>query len=629
MQFIGANVSRVGGYASAVQDALALRANCVQLFTNSPRRLDFAIDKLCPEDYADLERAKALATSTHQPFRLFIHSPYILNMCDMRKMTLNATLLRQQLQVCDLAGGVGVVVHTGTNTQKYPTHHAYEVYVRTIREALVDYGGHSRLLLETSAGQGRSIGVSIEAFSRLYLAFTADERRTHVGIVIDTCHIFASGHDISTPDGVRDFHAAFHSYIPKDAVKLFHLNDSARGCGTRVDRHAHLGKGHIFGKSMDALSEWFRLYPHTPFVLETHDKKPYPVYRTEIELCRVLYQQVPTASSNTRKKNQHLVPKQVAPTVAQVTIAHRKQAILRAFVDLAEIYHAQQDTIRGDSYYEGAYVLATIDTLPPTKKELQQYKGVGDAIADKTIEMLYTGKVALLETLRQDETLQHKLDILRVSGIGIKKYEQLVRQNITTLRALREEAPTNKALALTHAQALGVQHYDDLQSRIPRKEVEPLANYLRTFPLNQHTQQQQRIQLVGSYRRNNPTSGDIDILLRNVSVAECVAYIRKQYTIVGFITKGTKKASFLMVIDTKVRHVDLLTTTDAKYVCALMYFTGSKMFNIKMRLNAKKKGYILNEHRLTHIGTNQPVLLREETDLFDVLDMTYVKPVNR
>ena len=84
-----------------------------------------------------------------------------------------------------------------------------------------------------------------------------------------------------------------------------------------------------------------------------------------------------------------------------------------------------------------------------------------------------------------------------------------------------------------------------------------------------------------------------------------------------------------MVIDTKVRHVDLLTTTDAKYVCALMYFTGSKMFNIKMRLNAKKKGYILNEHRLTHIGTNQPVLLREETDLFDVLDMTYVKPVNR
>lgn len=637
-QFIGADLSRVGGYTKAIQDALALNANCIQLFTNSPRRLDFAMDKLKPNDYADLERARSITTNTQQPFKLFIHSPYIMNMCDMRKMTLNAKLLHQQLQVCDLVGGIGVVVHTGSNTQKYPTHHAYEIYVRTIREALKNYTGPSRILLETSAGQGHSIGVSIEAFSRLYLAFSDEERRQKLGIVIDTCHIFAAGYDISTSKGVQDFHNAFHTFIPKEDVKLFHLNDSKKECGTCVDRHTHLGDGFVFEKSMDALKELFKLYPHTPFVLETHDKHPYPLYRKEIELCHQLYQDVHNTSGTIRTKKtmkrkhntsdtmrtKTMKRKHTTSNEAHTTIATRKQAIIQAFLDLAEIYHTQQDKIRGDSYYEGAYILDTLDTIPPTKKELKQHKGVGDAISDKTIEMLYTGKMNALEKLKCDPTLQHKLDILRVSGIGIKKYEQLVEQNITTLQALKE-AHATQTVTLTHAQTLGLTYYDDLQSRIPHREAKTLDMHLQTLPL----QDNQRVQFVGSYRRKKPTSGDIDILLCNVSISDCIAHIEKKYNIVSFITKGREKASFLMVIDQKVRHIDLLTTTNEKYVCALMYFTGSKLFNIKMRWNAKKLGYVLNEHRLTHIESKKNIVLNEEKDVFRVLNMKYVKPEHR
>ena len=310
--------------------------------------------------------------------------------------------------------------------------------------------------------------------------------------------------------------------------------------------------------------------------------------------------------------------------VSKTTIANRKQSIIQAFMDIAEIYHAQQDNNRGNAYYEGAYRLDTLDTLPPTRKELKQYKGIGDAIADKTIEMLYTGKMHILDELQNDETLQHKLVLLRVAGVGIKTYEQLVKQNITTLKAL-QKAHQQNAVQLTHAQELGLQHYADLQLRIPHKEAESFNTYLQTFPI----QSKQIIQFVGSYRREKPTSGDIDILLCNIPITKCITYIENKYNILSFITKGKEKASFLMVIDKKVRHIDLLTTTTDKYVCALMYFTGSKRFNIKMRLVAKQKGYVLNEHRLTCVKTKKNVMLKTEQDVFDVLEMTFVKPEHR
>ena len=543
-------------------------------------------------------------------------------MCDVRKMTLNAKLLRQQLEVCDLVGGIGVVVHTGSNTQNYPLHHAYEIYVRTIREAIHDYNGSSRVLLETSAGQGKSIGVSINAFSRLYLAFTEDERRTKLGVVIDTCHIFAAGYDIRTAKGVQEFHKAFHSCIPIEDVLLFHLNDSKKKCGTCVDRHAHLGDGFIFEESMDALKEWFKRYPHTPFILETHDKHPYPQYRKEIETCKELFKSVHGTSQRSIKKKSK--KRKTTPNVAQTTLAKRKQTIVQAFLDIAEICHIQQDKIRGDSYYQGAYILDTLETIPSTRKELKEHKGIGDAISDKTIEMLYTGKMNALDKQQHDETLQHKLELLRVAGIGVKTYEQLVKQKITTLHDLKT-AHANQTITLTHAQSLGVRYYDDLQSRIPHQEAKQLDTYMHKLPLKEN----QHVQFVGSYRRKKPTSGDIDILLCNVSIADCIEYIKKSYNILSFITKGKEKASFLMVIDKKVRHIDLLTTTTDKYVCAVMYFTGSKLFNIKMRLHAKKKGYLLNEHRLTHIQSKQNIMLHEEKDLFDVLGMKYVKPENR
>lgn len=261
-------------------------------------------------------------------------------------------------------------------------------------------------------------------------------------------------------------------------------------------------------------------------------------------------------------------------------------------------------------------------------------KGIGDAIADKTIELLYTGKMAYLERLREDSSIQDKIRLLRVSGIGLKTYEQLVQKGIATIEQLRV-AHNNNTVHLTHAQELGLVHYDDLQMRIPRKESRKLELCLQRWCAGHrgaHTRP--TVQFVGSYRRKKPTSGDIDILLLHTTIDECIAHIHKQkkYDIVGFITHGREKTSFLMRIDKHVRRVDMLVTTDESYVPALVYFTGSKFFNIRMRQVAKEKGYVLNEHGLWRVGggtggggdKGQRVVVRTEEELFGVLGMGFV-----
>lgn len=618
MQIIGSDLSRVGGYYNAIQDLLRIGGNCLQLYTNAPQRLTFAIDTLTKDNYDDLAKAKDFLLNTKlsaNPIHLFIHSPYTINLCDVRKITLNATVLRQQLEVCELAGGVGVVVHTGTCGKEQKLHHAFETYVRTIRQALRGFTGQSRVLMETSAGQGRSIGVKIDAFSRLYHGFTEEQRNKHMGIVVDTCHVFAAGYDISTTDGVNNFYHRFHQTIPHTNVMLIHLNDSKKKCGTCVDRHAHLGEGFVFKQSTDALAQLFRVYPHVPFLLETHDKKPYPLYEKEIAMCKDIYQKATLMSlpkhKRTLKKNNN-------------TQLSSKSFVVSSFKELAEVYYSQQDSLRGDTYLEAAYCLNNLDTIPSTRKELKTFRGIGDAIADKTIEMLYTGKMTYLETLHNDKTIQDKIDILRVSGIGLKTYEQLKIKGIHTFQQLKD-AHTNQSFTLTRAQTLGLIHYDDLLQQIPRQETKAFDAYIQTYA-KQDGKHNKLIQFVGSYRREKKTSGDIDILLRNVTIEECLEHIQKKYTIVGFITHGIQKTSFLIRLKNMVRRVDMLVTNAHNYVAALVYFTGNKFFNIRMRMVAKGKGFILNEHGLTDVSNKRTVILQKEKDLFDVLGMEFVLP---
>ena len=178
-------------------------------------------------------------------------------------------------------------------------------------------------------------------------------------------------------------------------------------------------------------------------------------------------------------------------------------------------------------------------------------------------------------------------------------------------------------------------HYDDLQRRIPRKETRKLETYLQKWCAKEKKKgvfPYPFVQFVGSYRRGRPHSGDIDILLHHTTIDECIAHLRKQKAmpIVGFITHGKEKASFLLRIQKYVRRVDLLVTTAESFVPALVYFTGSKFFNIRMRQIAKEQGYVLNEHGLCPAGKGgECVVLESEEELFGKLGMAFVEVEKR
>lgn len=125
------------------------------------------------------------------------------------------------------------------------------------------------ILLETTAGQGVTLGNCFEHFARVIGRIEADER---VGVCLDTCHIFAAGYDISTPRGYEATLAEFDRVIGLSRLKVIHLNDSKAAAGTRVDRHEHIGLGLLGLDAFRRLLQDPRL-AHLPFILETPKKK--------------------------------------------------------------------------------------------------------------------------------------------------------------------------------------------------------------------------------------------------------------------------------------------------------------------------------------------------------------------
>ena len=122
-----------------------------------------------------------------------------------------------------------------------------------------------RVLLEHTAGQGTNLG---HRFEHLATIIHAVGRTRRVGVCLDTCHLLSAGYDITTSDGYRDTFDAFNRIVGLDRLKLFHLNDSKRPCGSRVDRHEHIGKGCLGVATFARILNDPR-FSHLPMVIET------------------------------------------------------------------------------------------------------------------------------------------------------------------------------------------------------------------------------------------------------------------------------------------------------------------------------------------------------------------------
>ena len=170
-----------------------------------------------------------------------VHASYLINLgCpegDLREKSIAA--FTDELQRCDALGVPFLVVHPGSNAD---TAAGLRFIADGLDRTFAAHKGRCQVLLETAAGQGSSLGRTFEE-----LRAVRDQVRSpgRVAVCLDTCHVFAAGYDLSTDRGYDETFAKFDEVLGIGQLKAFHLNDSVKPLGCRVDRHEHVCKGEI------------------------------------------------------------------------------------------------------------------------------------------------------------------------------------------------------------------------------------------------------------------------------------------------------------------------------------------------------------------------------------------------
>ena len=256
---IGAHVSNAGGLSRAVERGVERGCDAIQIFNQSPRMWR-------PTAYSDDDFAEFRAAMKASPIKaVIIHAVYLLNCAtedpDMREKTL-ASLI-QSLRVGAGIGALGVVLHPGS-AKKGEVANAIERAGKVIKEALAESGGCD-LHLEDTAGAGGTLGRSFEEVAAL-LESAGGEKR--LGVCLDSCHLFASGYDVRTRDGLHETLDEFDGTVGLERLGSLHVNDSAVSLGSARDRHAIMGQGELGEKGCAVFLSEPR-FERLPCVLET------------------------------------------------------------------------------------------------------------------------------------------------------------------------------------------------------------------------------------------------------------------------------------------------------------------------------------------------------------------------
>jgi deoxyribonuclease-4 len=238
MPLLGSHLSIAGGYYKAVEAAAELKMDCVQIFTKNNNQ--WKGKTLAPEDVT-LFRDAIERTGIRMPCG---HDSYLINLASpvesLWRQSLDAFVI--EIERAEALGLVGLVIHPGSRVESTEEQGLRQI-ILAINEAFQrTQRAQVQIWLETTAGQGSSLG---HRFEHLRAILDGVKERHRLGVCIDSCHIFAAGYPLSSPAEYAATFAQFDAIIGLSWVRAFHLNDSKRELGSRVDRHEHIGKGHL------------------------------------------------------------------------------------------------------------------------------------------------------------------------------------------------------------------------------------------------------------------------------------------------------------------------------------------------------------------------------------------------
>lgn len=312
------------------------------------------------------------------------------------------------------------------------------------------------------------------------------------------------------------------------------------------------------------------------------------------------------------------------------------QLFLENLQQLEKMSHATKT----DPYRKIAYTNARNAILSHKKdinslEDLDKVKSVGPGIIAKFKELLHEGEIQVLKKNKESETL---IEIFtKIYGVGPMGAKKIINSGIKTIDDLRKSEDE----FLNDTQKLGLKYYEDINKRIPRSEID---EYKKEFDdvfnqaKNETGQKTATFEIVGSYRRGAETSGDIDVIVTNEEdnkevFARFIELLVNKKIILHKLTDGVKQIKILVISrlpGKPARRVDFMYSPSHEFPFALLYFTGSQLFNTAMRQWALDRNYTMNEHRIENTGTKKSIEnIKNEKDIFKFLKLNYVEPKDR
>jgi DNA polymerase beta len=306
------------------------------------------------------------------------------------------------------------------------------------------------------------------------------------------------------------------------------------------------------------------------------------------------------------------------------------------FIELMEnlnnIMLNQGESFRARAYQKAQEIIMKYPNDITSPSQLKGLPGIGTSIINKLNEYIETGTLTDLEKEKNNPINM----LCKIYGVGPKKSQELVNAGIKTIDELRGKQHE----LLNDVQKVGLKYYEQIQERIPRLEIEEFEKIFKDiFSLELVGLQDAKFEIVGSYRRGAKTSGDIDVIITGktgVVYKKFVDKLLKIGIILEVLSCGESKTLVIAKLpgDRVARRIDFLYAPPDEFAFAILYFTGSKIFNTLMRQYGLNKGYTFNEHGIYKLenkkkGTMVNKEFKTEKDIFDFLGLKFMLPIER
>lgn len=566
----------VPGSISLAGTCSSLPETHVQIFLNNPETFHANLDN------EDVEEAKQMIehwkSVTHK--KLFIHAPYVINLCNNGHQHLSA--LKVQMTLGRQIGANGVVVHVG----KYVNvgiEEGYYNFMKGIYSVLKTLGSHDMpLLIETPVGMKTELCVSSSDMMDV-LTITNKWRPGQIRLCVDTAHVWGAGYK------PMDYINQVEQRMP-GVIALIHFNGSSVEKGSQRDRHADATNSMIPPEEMQKVLEW-ALSRNVPLIRE------YSIAEDFGHACNCAHEEEDLS-----------INRIIASKLKEMANLRKTQRI------------SQADRYRVRQYENAAAIIASHGKPIKSAEQAQKLHGIGDKISAKIGEILESGVVQELENMPSEQKeKQRVIDVfMKIDGVGDVTANKWYHLGFRTVEDVKAAADAGQ-FKLTKRQQAGFDHLGMIRE-LSRAEIQTLGNELQVILSS--LEMNYTITVVGSYRRGALKSGDMDIIIHPLgeehpNILSEFLKLLDEHMMVEYLEGNENSCE--CIIDESIR-IDMWVSTKENLPCALVARTNSKPMNIRMRLKAHNKGYKLNEQGLFSLDTKEKIPIHSEQELFDMFE---------